>query len=70
MKATSSIDNVTLKAITAGNDILITTDYEGSFNAIKGAIKDGTISEDLIDKLAFRVLAWKYYKGLMFVVQK
>ena len=70
MGAVSSIDNVTVKAITAGNDLLITTDYEESFNDIKEAVNNKTIDEGLIDKLAFRVLAWKYYKGLVFENQK
>lgn len=65
MGALDSIDNVAVKAITAGNDIIITTDYEDSFNSIKDAVNNGVVDEGLIDKLAFRVLAWKYYKGLM-----
>lgn len=65
MGATSSIDNAHVKAILAGNDLIITTDYESAFNEIKTAVDNGTISENQIDKLAFRVLAWKYYKGLM-----
>lgn len=70
MGAVSSIDNAAVKAILAGNDILITTDYEESFNDIKEAVNNNTIDEGLIDKLAFRVLAWKYYKGLIFENQK
>ena len=70
MKATSGISNATVKAILAGNDLIITTDYEKSINEIKTALNDKTISEDLINKLAFRVLAWKYYKGLIFENQK
>ncbi len=70
MGATSSIDNKTVKAVLAGNDLIITTDYEESINEIKKAIDDKTVSENLIDKLAFRVLAWKYYKGLMFNMHK
>ncbi len=66
MGATSSIDEKELKAILAGNDLIITTDYEESINTIKAGLLDGTISQSQIDKLAFRVLAWKYYKGLMF----
>lgn len=65
MGATSSIDNAHVKAILAGNDLIITTDYAKAFNEIKTAVDNGTISENQIDKLAFRVLAWKYYKGLM-----
>ena len=70
MGAVSTIDNATVKAILAGNDLLITTDYEESISDIKQAINDNTIDESLIDKLAFRVLAWKYYKGLIFENQK
>lgn len=66
MGAVSSIDDATIKAILAGNDLIITTDYEKSIDSLKRALNVGTISEDLIDKLAFRVLAWKYYKGIMF----
>lgn len=70
MGAVANINDATVKAILAGNDMIITTDYQGSFNAIQDALKNGTLSEDTIDKLAFRVLAWKYYKGLMFENQK
>lgn len=65
MGATSSLDDIAVKAVLAGNDLIITTDYEQSFNEIKSAINNGTISEEQINKLAFRVIAWKYYKGLM-----
>lgn len=70
MGAVSSIDNIAVKAILAGNDLLITTDYATDIQAIKTALNNGTLDESLIDKLAFRVLAWKYYKGLMFEGQK
>ena len=66
MDAVSSIDNVAVKALLAGNDIIITTDYEKSISDIKNALNNGSISEYIINKLAFRVIAWKYYKGLMF----
>lgn len=65
MSAVSSIYNVAVKAVLAGNDLLITTDYETSFKSIKKAVDENVISEELIDQLAFKVLAWKYYKGLM-----
>lgn len=65
MGALDSVDNVTVKAILAGNDIIITTDYAKSFNDIKNAVNSGDIGEEVIDQLAFRVLSWKYSKGLM-----
>lgn len=64
MGALDNIDNTTLKALLAGNNLIITTDYDESFNEIKSAINNNELSEDTIDKLAFKVLAWKYYKGL------
>lgn len=66
MKATSSIDDAAVKAILAGNDLIITSTPEQDINAIKKALNEGRMSEETIDKLAFRILAWKYYKGLMF----
>lgn len=70
MAAVSSIPNATVKAILAGNDLIITTNYEESINSVKSALNNGTLSKDLINKLAFRIIAWKYYKGLMFENQK
>lgn len=65
MNAVNPADSA-VKAILAGNDLLISTDYETDIQSVNEALKDGTISEATIDKLAFRILAWKYYKGLMF----
>lgn len=70
MSAVENIEDATLKAILAGNDIIITTDYVGSYNAIKNSIENKTLSENTISKMAFKVLAWKYYKGLMYENQK
>ncbi len=66
MGAVSSIDDAAIKAILAGNDLIITTNYEEDIASIKRAVETGRISEDHIDKLAFRILAWKHYKGLMY----
>ena len=70
MGAVSKIDNASVKAILAGNGLIITTDYNKSISEIKKALSDGTLKEDNINKLAFRVLAWKYYKGLIYENQK
>lgn len=66
MGATSSIDDVVVKAILAGNDLIITSKTEEGIQSVMKAIDEGRLSESVIDKLAFRILAWKYYKGLMF----
>lgn len=70
MGATSSIPNAVVKALIAGNDIIMVTDYEDAVNQIKRALDNGTISEDLIDDANHRIISWKYYKGLMFETQK
>lgn len=70
MKALINKDMVEVKALLAGNDMIITDDYIGSFQNIYNAYKKNIISSDTISKLAFRVIAWKYYKGLMFDNQK
>jgi len=70
MGAITNLEDATIKAIQAGNDIIITTDYEISIKAIKDAIANGTISENQIDRAAQRVIAWKYYKGLIDESQK
>ena len=66
MGATKDIYNSTVEAILSGNDLIITTDYGDSMNSVKEAINNGILNENLIDKLAFRVIAFKYYKGLIF----
>ncbi|MBQ8682035.1 MAG: beta-hexosaminidase [Bacilli bacterium] len=70
MGAVNSTDDVAVKAIMAGNDLIISTNYETDIKAIKSAINNGTLSEEAIEKLATRVIAWKYYKGLLFENQK
>ena len=65
MKALASIDNVEVKALLAGNNILITTDYEKSFTNIMNALQEELITEEELNKIVFRILAWKYYKGLL-----
>ena len=58
-------DKAVIKAILAGNDLLIVTDYKKSIQEVKDAINNQILSEEIIDKLAFRIIAWKYYKGLI-----
>lgn len=65
MKAITDNDKA-VKAVLAGNDLLIVTDYKSAFENIKDAVKKGRVSESIIDKMAFRILAWKYYKGMMY----
>ena len=65
MAAIPKNQNAVLKAIQAGNDLIITNDYQNDIQSVKQALEDETLQEKLIDYLAFRILAWKYYKGLL-----
>ncbi len=65
MSAVSNIENVYVKALLAGNNLIITSDYATSINAIKQGLADWTINEAMIDEAVTRTLAWKCYKGLI-----
>jgi beta-N-acetylhexosaminidase len=64
MNALDKINNVTLQALLAGNDLIITTDYQTSFNELKTNVQNNTIDETIIDQHVLRILAWKYYKEM------
>lgn len=59
------VDNANVEAVKAGNNLLITTDYENSFNDIKEAYNNKEIDDMTINKAVFKVLAWKYSLGLL-----
>ena len=65
MKAVSKDNDAVVKAVLAGNNLLIVSDYKGSIEAIKKGLEEGKISEELITEAAKRVIAWKFYKGMM-----
>ena len=65
MGAITQISMPNTKAILAGNDLLITTDYAKSFQEIKDSLANNTISEDILNHHVFKILAWKYYKHLI-----
>lgn len=68
-----------VKAIQAGNDMIIITidknskdkitntkiDYKTVIESVKNALEKGEITDNDIDTAVRRILAWKYYKGLM-----
>lgn len=51
--------NIDVMAIEAGNDMLLSNDYENGIPAIKDAIKRGDISQKQIDNSVRRILKLK-----------
>ncbi len=62
MGAVSDIENVYVKAVNAGNDLLITTDYNTAYEQILSAVNNGEISMETIDNAVSHILKMK---GLM-----
>ncbi len=54
-----------VQAILSGNNILIITDIKTAYNDIYEAINKNIISEQLLDRLLVKTIAWKYDKGLI-----
>lgn len=65
MGAVKNIENKNVISLLAGNDLLISTDYEESIKEIRNAIDNNTLDQEMLDEHVLRVLAWKYYKGLL-----
>lgn len=52
-------------AVKAGNDMIITTDFQTQIPEVIQAVKSGEIDEAQIDQSVTRVLQWKYDLGLL-----
>lgn len=52
-------------AINAGNDMIITSDFMNMKEEIKKSVEDGTISEETLNTAVTRIIAWKYYSGIL-----
>ena len=52
-------------AVKAGNDMIITTDFQTQIPEVVQAVKSGEIDEAQIDLSVTRVLQWKYDLGLL-----
>ena len=56
---------VAVLALQAGNDLIITTDYQTQIPAVLSAIAEGALSESDIDTACRRVLQWKQSLNLL-----
>ena len=64
-KEFTSKEKLAVLAVEAGNDIILTSDFETQRNAVITAVKNGKISEQRINESAKRILAYKYYMKLL-----
>ena len=48
-------------AVKAGNDMLIVSDLEKSYNLLLSAVLNNDISEDRINESVLRIIKWKCY---------
>lgn len=64
MGALAEYSNAAVRALQAGNDIIITKDALKDFQEIRHAVQSGQLDEAIINRAALRVIAWKLYKGL------
>ena len=65
MGAVSETASPEVMAVLAGNDMLIVSDLEKSYNELLSAVSQGGISEDRLNESVLRILKWKYYLGLI-----
>lgn len=59
------VEKPIIEAIQAGNDMIIVTDYEQAIIDMNQGLEDNQITEEMVDHLVFRILAFKYYMSLM-----
>ena len=52
-------------AIQAGNDMIITSDFMAMYKEVINSVNEGIISEEQINKAVLRIIAWKYYSGIL-----
>ncbi len=57
--------DIAVKAVEAGNDMLMTSKFEEYKKDIINAVKSGKITEKRIDESVKRILTWKYKYGIM-----
>lgn len=47
-------------ALNAGNDMIITSNFEKMYTEVQEALNNGSISEETIDRAVLRIIMWKY----------
>ena len=65
VEAYAAEGSVAVLALQAGNDMVVTTDFQIQIPAVIAAVEAGEISMETIDTAVGRVLGWKYDLGLL-----
>jgi len=65
MNSVINEDNLYVRAVLSGYDLILTTDYKSAVDDVKNGVLNGIISEELITKLAFRNISFKFYSGII-----
>ena len=65
MGATEGIENMGIKSLVSGNDILVTKNYKEDIKNILEGVSRGQVSSKYIRALAIKGIEWKISKGLI-----
>ena len=52
-------------AVQAGNDLVLSSQFEAQYDAVLEAVKNGTLTQERIDESVRRVLCWKLSLGII-----
>ncbi len=65
IKEYTNDEEAAVLAISAGNDLVVATDYNIQIPAVLTAIEKGTLTEDRINESVIRILVWKLNLGII-----
>lgn len=65
VKQYASNGEAAVQAILCGNDLIATTDFVNQKREVLNAVNDGRIPEEMVNNAVRRVLACKYYYGIL-----
>lgn len=65
IKKYATNESAAVLAVKAGNDMIISSDLAIQKAEVINAVKSGSISEELINNAVKRIIAWKYYMGII-----
>ena len=66
MAANWSQEEIAVKTIQAGSDILLNSpDVDASFDGVRQAVADGTLTEERLEESVHRILTWKAERGIL-----